>query len=336
MKVLLLAGGDSSERNVSLSSGEAVMSALAGLGHTVLALDPATGGRLLPSGQGLIPAEATTQGTSLPVKHHSPPALAEALGQGDIRDTDVVFIALHGGSGENGRIQCLLELAGKRFTGSGMLASALAMNKATAKRLFAGIGVTTPGWKLYPEALVNSGLVDDVMRSFDFPLIVKPNDGGSTIGLTKVTAPDGLEEALREAANESPDILVEEYIEGREMTVALLDGEPLPVVEIKPANELYDYEAKYTKGKSRYVVPAEIDEKTVHELQQAAKKMYAVLGAAGLARADFILEASGTILALELNTLPGMTELSLAPMAAKHAGLSFEQLVHRILRSAGA
>jgi D-alanine-D-alanine ligase len=336
MRVLLLAGGASNERDVSLTSGAAVFESLGRLGHQVYALDPASGNSLLNSDGKFLLSAATKTGRDAAIKKTDVPALAHALSAPEIKDVDVVFIALHGGAGENGVIQCLLELAGKAYTGSDMTASAIAMDKAIAKRLFSSAGIATPEWELYrlQAMAVDEKLVKKITQRFTFPIIVKPNDGGSTIGLSIADNETALRPALEKARSESHNILVEEYIAGRELTVAVLDGEALPVVEIKPQSGLYDYEAKYTKGKSEYIVPAEIDPATAESMQETAVKAYNVIGASGLVRIDFILAENGEFFCLEVNTVPGMTNLSLAPMAARAVGIEFEELIERLLQSA--
>ncbi|MEW5993658.1 MAG: D-alanine--D-alanine ligase [Candidatus Zixiibacteriota bacterium] len=340
MKVLLLAGGTSNERDVSLTSGKAVCEALSRGGHDVVALDPADGGSLLDAEGQYVQLPSSNSSKEVVLEGATVPALATALGRKDLRDVDVVFIALHGGSGENGVIQCLLELAGLPYTGSNMTASAVAMNKAMAKRLFTYAGIPTPEWILCSR--VEKQQIDQVARmiagKFSLPVIVKPNDGGSTIGLTRVVSEDQLPQALARAQQESQDILIEQYIPGRELTVAVLeendDARTLPVVEIKPKSGLYDYEAKYTKGKSDYICPADLDAKIARKMQATAKKAYEVIGCTGLVRVDFILAEDFTFYCLEVNTIPGMTSLSLAPMAAKAAGIDFDELIARLLHAA--
>jgi len=336
MKILLLAGGASNEREVSLTSGEAVFEALQRLGHEVQAIDPANGKSLLGSDGRFIISGASDSTQDVVVTKTNSPALVKALSSPQLQDFEVVFIALHGGAGENGAIQCLLELAGKAYTGSNMTASAVAMDKAITKRLFASAKIPTPDWELYRLASDNieDRLVEEIHRRFSFPIIVKPNDSGSTIGLSKVDNEADLRPALRMAIKESRNVLVEKYIPGRELTVAVLDGQALPVVEIKAAGGLYDYEAKYTKGKSEYVVPADVESETSKSIQDAAAKAYDIIGVAGLVRVDFILADSGEFYCLEVNTVPGMTSLSLAPMAAKAVGIGFDELISRIVTSA--
>ncbi|MEW6049497.1 MAG: D-alanine--D-alanine ligase [Candidatus Zixiibacteriota bacterium] len=334
MKILLLAGGNSSENQVSLNTGAAIFDSLKRLGHEVLPIDPATGRSLIGTDgtyqNQLPPGETTTLTTT------GSRALTAALASPVYRNIDLVFIALHGGEGENGTIQALLDLSGIKYTGSGMAASAIAMNKAITKRLFTSAQIPTPDWELYhlSRELPTERIVESVRKRFSLPVIVKPNDGGSTVGLTKVKSIKMLPDAIDICAHESREVLVEQFIAGREMTVAVVDGKALPVVEIRPKNELYDYEAKYTKGKSEYLAPAPIDDAFAVRMQEYAETAFELIGASGLVRVDFILSPDGTPYCLEVNTLPGMTNLSLAPMAAKCAGISFDQLIERIVASA--
>ncbi|RKX27133.1 MAG: D-alanine--D-alanine ligase [Candidatus Zixiibacteriota bacterium] len=336
MKVLLLTGGSSGEREVSLSSGAAVFDALHRLGHEVTAIDPSTGKLLLgPDGKFLSVTEVTPDEISA-VESSKPHALANSLAAAHMDDVDVVFIALHGGTGENGTIQSLLHLVGKKYTGSDMTASAVAMNKAMTKRLMAAVDVPTPRWALCQLERRDSvdDVVDEIKHYFPCPVIVKPNDGGSTIGLSKVTRQEDIAEAVQMAAGYSSQVLVEEYIAGRELTVSVFDGKAYPVVEIKAESGLYDYEAKYTKGKSEYVAPANLESTLTEKMKQAAERVYEAVGASGLVRVDFILDKSNDFYCLEVNTLPGMTSLSLSPMSLGCAGISFDQLVNMIIESA--
>ena len=331
MRILLLAGGDSSEREVSLTTGGAIHESLKRQGHQVLAMDPASGRSLLDN-----EGKFLTTGKSKPAESavlFAP--LVSSLGGGECRDIDLVFLALHGGTGENGSIQNLLELAGQKFTGSSMCASAIAMNKAVSKRLFHSVGVMTPEWELYLlEENSAAEISREMTESFDLPIIVKPNAGGSTVGVTKVTTQDQLPGALKRAAEEGREVLVEQFIGGREVTVAVLDGHAFPVVEIRPVNELYDYESKYTTGKSEYTAPAKIPNDISRRIRSAAMSVYEVIGASGIARVDFILAESEEFYCLELNSLPGMTDLSLVPMAARCEGIEFDQLIEKMIQSA--
>lgn len=336
MKVLLLAGGVSNEREVSLTSGQSIYESLNKQGHKVFAIDPASGRSLLGSDgkfidSGLSESSGPTTGGKLDAR-----SLTTSLTSPGFADIDVVFIALHGGIGENGTIQCLLDIAGKKYTGSNMTASAIAMNKAISKRLFAGADIPTPEWELI-RISSNQEVADAVatiVEKFELPVVVKPNNSGSTVGVSLVKTEAQLKPALKKAIETGSEVLIERYIPGRELTVAMLNGRPMPVVEICPQNEMYDYEAKYTEGKSEYIAPAKIESKISDCAQQYATKAYEVIGAAGLARVDFMLGEDDVLYCLELNTLPGMTSLSLAPMAAACEGIDFDNLVSILLASA--
>lgn len=335
MKVLLLAGGDSSEKEVSLRSGSAIFESLKHLGHDVLAINP-SGGKSLIDSDGKFIAALPSNLDPTTVQTADTRAISTTFKGTDFSKVELVVIALHGGSGENGTIQSLLDLGGIKYTGSGMAASAIAMDKAITKRLLVSEGIPTPQWELYRwrSEADDRLFANDILRKFDFPMIVKPNNSGSTVGLTKVKDEPSLIPAIHTCIKESKEILVEEFIAGRELTVSVLDGEALPIVEIVPKNELYDYQAKYTKGMSEYIAPAEVEPGTAKEMQKAAVKAFNVIGASGLARVDFMLMPDGRFYCLEINTLPGMTNLSLAPMAAKVAGMTFDDLVARIIDSA--
>lgn len=336
MKILLLAGGESNERAVSLDSGKAIYNALQKIGHIVYAIDPISGKSLLNSDGTYMEYQKDEDGRAIVPPRASGWSLAKTLGSPAFQDIDVVFLAMHGGFGEDGMLQCLLEIAGQKHTGSEMEASAIAMDKAIAKRLCLSADIETAPFSLYkldPEN-ISDDVLDEIDTKFTYPVIVKPNDGGSTIALTKVESKDRLLEALRICAIESPNVMVEQFIAGKEITAAILDGEALPLVEIRPHEGMYDYKAKYTKGSTDYIVPAEISEKVTKKIQEAASEIYKIIGCAGLARADFILDKKDNFYFLEINTLPGMTELSLAPMAAKAHGLEFEELLNRMIESA--
>lgn len=336
MKVLLLAGGDSSEREVSLNSGAAIFNSLKKLGHEVCAIDPASGNSLLSAEGKFLAGKMSANIEAGSVPEVGAMALAKSITSPEFGKFEVVFLALHGGKGENGSIQNLLELARIPFTGSDMKASAVAMDKALSKRLFESAEVLTPKWGVYKITSEDSisKAVREVKKKFKLPIIVKPNDGGSTIGLSVVTKPGELKKAFAISLRESKVVLVEDYIKGREITVPVLEGDALPLIEIIPKSGLYDYEAKYTKGKSEYIVPAKIGRALSKKIQDAAVKVFEVLGASGLARVDFILSKNKKFYCLEINTLPGMTELSLCPMAARAVGINFDKLVAKMIDSA--
>jgi len=320
MKVLVLMGGDSPEREVSLSTAKGVMDALRRLGHEVMGLDPASGGLLPeeadlpePRSKSLLPIWGMVKS----------PALAQA---------EVAFLALHGGKGEDGTIQSLLDLAGIPYTGSGLLASALAMHKPTAKLLFQGAGIKTPPWFSLQEGEV--GVAERIKTRFGFPCVVKPASQGSTVGTSIVREEGKLRGALNFAQRFGKETLIEEYIPGKELTVGILGREPLPVVEVIPQGGFYDYRHKYTEGQSRYVVPAQIPSQVTKRTKELALQAFELLRCAGYGRVDFRYGDDGELYCLEVNTLPGLTPTSLVPMAAQAAGIGFDQLVESIIKLA--
>ena len=334
MKVTVLLGGDSPERDVSLASGAAILKALRARGHEVNAVDPA-----LPRGSSAEPRAAKIG--ECPPGDIAPLPADETfawLNANPVRSADVIFVALHGGAGEDGTIQALLETAGVVYTGSGILASALAMNKDRSKALFREANV-----QIAPHILVDAssereraGAGAAVARSLGYPVVVKPNCQGSSVGFSFVPRAEDLDAALRLGGRFGGECVVERYVPGREITAAILGGEALPLVEIIPEGGFYDYKRKYQKGKSRYVAPAELDAKTSERIRREAALAYRALACRDYARIDFRLSGEGEPYCLEVNTLPGMTELSLVPMAAKAAGIGFEELVERIVSAAAA
>jgi len=322
MKIIVLMGGRSTERAVSLTTGAGIAAALRRLGHEVQSLDAADG-RALPAG-----AEAGA--AALEVAAGPETALVRVP---DLERAEVVFVALHGGAGENGTLSAVLDLAGLPYTGSGMLASALAMDKAMSKRLLEHAGIPTPPWLALPSDAPPPDPAD-VGPLGGFPVVVKPNDQGSTVGLTIVEEARQLVPAFEEAARYSRQVLIERYIPGRELTVAILGHEALPVVEIVPEHGLYDYACKYTAGMSRYEVPAALPTDVAARVQELGLRAFETLGCRGVARVDFRLDPEGRPYCLEVNTVPGMTPTSLVPMAAKARGISYDEVVARMLAMA--
>jgi D-alanine-D-alanine ligase len=296
-KVAVLFGGKSAEREVSLKSGSAVLAALLRSGVDAHPFDPAV--------QNL-----------------------QALVDDGF---DRVFIALHGRFGEDGTVQGALELLGVPYTGSGVMASALGMDKWRSKLVWQAGGLPIPDYALLDE----HSDWESVARQLGLPLFVKPANEGSSVGITKVKAADGLPAAYREAAKHDPLVLAERFIGGGEYTVALLGDQALPVIKIVPANEFYDYDAKYLSNDTRYLCPSDLSSAQEAEMQRLAKRAYALIGGQGWGRVDFLMSENGKPYLLEANTSPGMTDHSLVPMAARQAGMSFDQLVLRILELAG-
>ncbi|GAB4317347.1 MAG: D-alanine--D-alanine ligase [Candidatus Zixiibacteriota bacterium] len=332
-KVLVLAGGRSAERDVSLSTGAAVSRALNESGAEVFFFDPASSHPPLtwtPERANAIinrlpPDPSIMQMKGLPAGIAMTP---NDVSRASFDDVDLVFIALHGGDGENGRLQALLDTCGVAYTGSGMAASSLAMDKHASKRVFVAEGIPTPRWKVIDRG-AHPG-INLFAAELGMPLIVKPNSQGSTVGLTLVREDTRWNEALEEGFRWDKRLLVEEYIPGREITVAILGDRPLPVVEIIPSHDLYDYECKYTSGGSQYVCPADLTAEQTASVQEIGLKAFHALGCEGYARVDFRMSPSGDFYCLEVNTLPGMTATSLVPKAARAAGIEFPELLQRI------
>ncbi|OSM07057.1 putative D-alanine--D-alanine ligase [Magnetofaba australis IT-1] len=244
-----------------------------------------------------------------------------------------MVIALHGTYGEDGAVQGLLEVMGLPYTGSGVAASAICMDKAISKRLFADGGLPTPPWR--ELRIDDPAHAPDHIDGLSFPLFIKPLANGSSVGVSRANDADGLKQALAAAAEVSPRVLAEQAITGRELTLTILDGEALPLIEIRPKEGFYDYRNKYTKGCTEYLIPPPgLDEAVARRVGEIGVAAYHALGCHGLARVDFMLDADDAPWLLEANTIPGLTELSLAPQSAAAAGIPFDELAERILASA--
>tara|TARA_Y100001970_G_scaffold108440_1_gene135610 strand:- start:1944 stop:2849 length:906 start_codon:yes stop_codon:yes gene_type:complete len=241
----------------------------------------------------------------------------------ELLSVDLVFLGLHGNIGENGTIQGFLDALGIIYTGSGPLSSAICMDKNISKIIAKNNGIMTPKWKLCNTA------IDDA--KMNYPVIVKPNGQGSTVGLRIAHNESELKPALEYAFNYDNSVLVEEYIQGRELTVMLIDGKAQPVCEIIPSHEFYDYECKYTAGMSKYICPAEIDDNISNYVKKISENLFDLLKCENYSRADFRMDDQNKFWFLEMNTLPGMTDTSLAPMSALAAGISFNELIDKIV-----
>lgn len=298
-KIAVLMGGLSAEREISFKTGRAVEQALRNLGYETVAID---------AGRDLVDR------------------LREA-------GPDAVFIALHGKYGEDGIVQGVLELMGLPYTGSGVLASAVAMDKAAAKKIMSAAGIPTPDFVEFTRETWDSRSMPEL--PFSFPAVVKPPCEGSAIGITIVDSIDALRKALETGFKEYDRLMVEAFVDGRELTVGILDDTALPVVEIIPDGEFYDFDAKYTAGMSRHLVPAPVPESTAVMAQQTALSVHRAIGCKGATRIDIRLDhVTSQPWVLEINTIPGMTETSLLPEAAASAGIGFDDLVERILLTA--
>ena len=302
-KVALLAGGTSGERTISLSSGEGAKQALEEAGFSIETIDPASKEDLIRLAQG---------------------------------DFDVAFICLHGKGGEDGTIQGMLELLGIPYTGSGVLASALALDKAKAKVIYRDAKIPTPR-SIEVSSDDSQEYLKGLIECVSVPCVVKPATEGSALGVEIVTDGSKIVEEIEKTLKIDSSVLVEDYIAGTEVTVAVLgneDAHALPVIEIVPINDFYDYESKYAPGGSKHICPAPLDERLTTTVQRYAEQAHKALGCKGMSRSDFIIDADGQAWILETNTIPGMTATSLLPDAGRAAGMSFPELCTKLIEYA--
>ena len=337
MKLAVLLGGTSSERDVSLASGLRIAQALRDAGHTVTCVDPACGeiARAQEDAMraaGVVKREPPTREALRAMTEQS--RLATIGTMPAIRGAEVVFIALHGGAGEDGTVQAILDLAGVTYTGSGHLASALAMDKDLSKRLFRDAGVTTADWLM--TGADSPASAHDVERALGFPVVVKPSKEGSTVGLSVVKEAAQLTKAIAEAALYDDEVMIERFVPGRELTVGVVGDHAMPVGEIIPKHEIYDYECKYTPGMAVEEFPARLSKEISAEAQRLAVLAFRALKLDGCARIDFRMTAEGQLFCLEANTSPGMTGTSLIPQAAAADGMNFSSFCDRIVALAKA
>jgi D-alanine-D-alanine ligase len=330
MRVTVLTGGTSSERDVALASAVQVITALRSRGHEVAVVDTARGYIPQSDEAALLSGVVGTEPPSIARLH----ALERGLllsglaNLAVVQDADVLFLALHGGRGEDGTIQTLLEMVGVPYTGSGRLGSAMAMDKDISKRLFRAAGVQTADWVMAPASR------SQVERDFGWPVVVKPSKQGSTVGLTVVKSGRDYDAAVTLAGQYDDEIMIERFVPGRELTVGVLEGQALPVGEIIPRHEIFDYECKYTPGMSQEIFPADLPQAISAECGRLSLLAHEALKLGGYSRVDFRLTAAGELFCLEVNTLPGMTATSLMPQAARAVGLEFPELCEQICRAA--
>jgi D-alanine-D-alanine ligase len=325
LKIAVLFGGDSMERDVSISSASQVVGALRSRGHEVIAYDSGRGRLTAPDEQRLFASKIYRE----PPDKNAVTSLPTVVSAPDLAGVDVVFIAMHGGSGEDGTVQALLDLAGIPYTGSGKLGSALGWDKDVAKRLFLAASVPTPDWLMAPAS------PDVVAKRLGYPLIVKPNGQGSTVGLTLVETPGELQAAIELAAGFDAEVMLERYIAGREITVGILDDEALAVGEIiSHTGPIFDYAAKYQVGGAEEIFPADLTAEQTARAQDLALRVHRALKLDTYSRVDFRMDARGDLWCLEVNTLPGLTAASLLPRAAAAVGIDFPDLCERICRGA--
>jgi D-alanine-D-alanine ligase len=330
MRITVLTGGTSSERDVAMASAVQVVAALRQRGHQVSVVDTARG-YIPPSDEPRLLSGTVGQ---------APPAIEElvALERGvllsglsnvpAIRGAEVLFLALHGGRGEDGTLQAVLEVVGIPYTGSGPLGCAMAMDKDVAKRLFRMARVRTPDWVMAPVSAAEAG------DRLGWPLIVKPCQQGSTVGLSLVKRVEDFDPAVALAARYDDEVMVEAFIPGRELTVGILDQAPLAVGEIVPQHEIFDYECKYQPGMAREVFPADLPLPVAEECRRLGVTAHGALKLDGYSRVDFRLTPGGDLFCLEVNTLPGLTATSLLPQSGRAAGVEFGELCERICRAA--
>lgn len=340
MKICVLAGGRSTERNVSLSSGTRITNALREKGHDATLVDLFLGYDMsgkdsvddvftdanIPDNLAISDAILTDDDinalrTDGSTQLFGPNVLAIA------KTADIVYLALHGGDGENGKVQAYLDLNNIRYTGSGALASGMTMNKIISKKIMLQSDIPTAAFK---EALRVDGAKQTM--PFGFPMIVKPTSGGSSVGMTIAHDQAELEAGLAEAFRFDPSAIVEEFITGREFSLGVVNGKALPAVEIKVHDGWYDFEHKFQPGHTDFITPPELDDDTHGRMQAIAVRTLEVLELQNYARVDFLLDADNNIFVIEANNLPGMTPLSLLPKEAEAAGISYPDLVDSIVK----
>ena len=344
MKIVVLAGGLSTERQVALTSGTGVCRALRERGHQAILVDMFLGlesyeGRLediFDAPDGLCgDNRVTEEAPDLEAVRRSRKDQGPSLLGKDVLAVcamaDIVFRALHGRTGEDGRVQATLDLLGIPYTGSGYLGSAIAMDKDLTKRVVAPLGVKTPAWMLVESDGMD---IDAVCAQAKLPCVVKPDDSGSSIGVSIANDEAELRAALEAAAREGSRILIEQYIRGREVQIGILGDKALPSIEIIPAVGFYDYRNKYQPGAAKEITPAEIPAETEQRLADAALTVFRALNLSAYSRADFILDDAGELWFLEINTLPGMTPTSLVPQEAAAVGISYSELCEQIIAAA--
>lgn len=305
-KIVVVMGGTSTEAEISRQTGTAILKALQSKGY------PAEGMELVPA---TFAADIQRSGCA------------------------IVFNALHGKFGEDGVLQGTLDMLGIPYTGSGVLAAAVTMDKAASKRVFVAEGISTPRSRTYHSYETKKNLAGEIERDFSLPVVVKAASQGSSIGVYIVETAAGLSDALKEAFTYNDEVLVEEFIKGRELTVAVWGNEEkkeaFPIIEITTASGCYDYESKYTKGASTHIIPAPVGAEKTEEIQELAIRTFTACGCRGVARVDMMLGEDGTPYVIEVNSVPGMTELSLVPDAGRAMGIEFPELCVRILEMAG-
>jgi D-alanine-D-alanine ligase len=330
MRVTVLTGGTSAERDVAIASAVQVIAALRSGGHEVAVVDTARGYIPPADEASLLSGSVGTEPPSIDQLHSLEQGLllSGLANLAVVRNAEVLFLALHGGRGEDGTLQTLLEMVGVPYTGSGRLGSAMAMDKDVSKRLFRIAGVPTADWVMAPADAARVG------RDYGWPVVVKPSKQGSTVGLTVVKEAGAYDAAVSLARRYDDEVMIERFVPGRELTVGVLGGRALAVGEIIPRHEIFDYECKYTPGMSQEIFPADLPASVAAECGRLGVLAHHALKLGGYSRVDFRLTPAGELFCLEVNTLPGMTATSLLPQSARAAGIEFPDLCERICRTA--
>jgi D-alanine-D-alanine ligase len=330
MRVTVLTGGTSAERDVAIASAVQVIAALRSGGHEVAVVDTARGYIPPADEASLLSGSVGTEPPSIDQLHSLEQGLllSGLANLAVVRNAEVLFLALHGGRGEDGTLQTLLEMVGVPYTGSGRLGSAMAMDKDVSKRLFRIAGVPTADWVMAPADAARVG------RDYGWPVVVKPSKQGSTVGLTVVKDAGAYDAAVSLARRYDDEVMIERFVPGRELTVGVLGGRALAVGEIIPRHEIFDYECKYTPGMSQEIFPADLPASVAAECGRLGVLAHHALKLGGYSRVDFRLTPAGELFCLEVNTLPGMTATSLLPQSARAAGIEFPDLCERICRTA--
>lgn len=339
MRIALITGGPSAERDVSVNSSISILRALRENGHDVVVIDPVYGNSQPAEDE--IFSHTVTKDSPSPeeldrINRESKKKILDCFSGSLFDNIDFAFLGLHGKFGEDGRVQTLLEMRGISYSGSGVFSSALAMDKDITKTVLRSKGISTPEWialnrkdKDKPDVIKRS-----VCEKIGFPCVVKPNDEGSTVGLSivsEVADYSGLMNAVDLAFSYSEKIIIEKFAKGKELTVPVIGEEAFPMIEIRPKGGFYDYEHKYTKGMTEYFCPAEVEPEIERAAMNASLDAHNALGCSVYSRVDFILDKNNTLQCLEVNTLPGMTETSLVPKSAAAKGLSFSELIRLLI-----
>jgi D-alanine-D-alanine ligase len=331
MKVAVLFGGISSERNVSINGGLSVCKALTELGHEVYPIDPSLGANGLIDINTIEPVFGPVSKEEL--SKFDKRELINCINSPLFDNIDVAFLVLHGKYGEDGLIQSLLELRGIPYTHSGLRSSALAIDKHSTKVIMGSAGVPTPAWDILKKEEADYDTIEQIRSELGNNIVIKPNDEGSTIGLTIVNSGnlDEIKHGIDLACEFSEFAMIEEFIAGRELTVAVLNGESLPVIEIIPHDGFFDFNNKYIKGKTDYICPADLSPEVEDYVRNCAEKAHKAIGCAGVSRIDFRLNDENIPYCMEVNTIAGFTSTSLVPMAAAAVGIDYKELCQKLI-----